>query len=57
MKVLAAANSITIEGFLQHNRKQSKKTAQTWRVSGGLFAYAHEREKQPGRKTQTETKP
>jgi len=25
MKVLAAANCITIEGFLQHSRRQSKK--------------------------------
>jgi hypothetical protein len=27
---------------LQHNRRQSKKTAQPWRVLRGLFAYAHE---------------
>jgi hypothetical protein len=39
---LAAANCITIEGFLQHNRRQSKKTAQSWRLSAGLPAYAHE---------------
>jgi hypothetical protein len=42
MKVLAAANCITIEEFLQHNRRQSKKTAQSWRVLRRLFAYAHE---------------
>jgi hypothetical protein len=42
MKVLAAANCITIQGFLQHGRRQSKKTAQSWRLSAGLFAYAHE---------------
>jgi len=28
-----------------------EKTAQSWRVLRGLFAYAHEPEKQTGRKT------
>src|SRR6266567_1975629 len=41
-RLLDAANSNTIEGFLQHGRRRSKKTAQSWRVSGGLSALAHE---------------
>jgi hypothetical protein len=40
--MLAAANCITIEGFLQHTQMQSKKTRQSWRVLARLFAYAHE---------------
>src|SRR5438874_9806986 len=41
-RLLDAANSNTIEGFLQHGRRRSKKTAQSWRVSGGLSTLAHE---------------
>jgi hypothetical protein len=40
--IFAAANCITIDGFLQHNRRKSKKIAQSWRVLRRLFAYAHE---------------
>ena len=42
IQVLDAANCITIERFLQHDRRRSKKAAQSWRVSAGLSAYAHE---------------
>src|SRR5882724_3754379 len=41
-RLLDAANSNTVEGFLQHGRRRSKKIAQSWRVSGGLSALAHE---------------
>jgi hypothetical protein len=40
--LLDAANSNTIEGFLQHDRMPIKKTAQPWRVSVALSAYTHE---------------
>jgi len=40
--MLAAANCITIDGFLQHSRKLIKKPERSWRVSAGLLAYAHE---------------
>src|SRR5215813_10917036 len=35
-------NSTTIEDFYSTAGQAIKKTAQSWRVSGGLFAYAHE---------------
>jgi hypothetical protein len=52
-RLLDAANSNTIEGFLQHRRRRSKKTAQSWRVSGGLSALPHE----PAQTTNTPQKP
>jgi hypothetical protein len=57
--MLAAANCITIEGFLQHSRRQSKKPRRSWRVSGGLSAYAHEpaQTTNPPEKPKTKTKP
>jgi hypothetical protein len=42
MQLFDAANSNTIEGFLQHTPEAIKKTAQSWRVSGGLSALTHE---------------
>src|SRR6266536_6495341 len=41
-RLLDAANSNTIDGFLQHGRRPSKKLARSWRVSGGLSALPHE---------------
>src|SRR6266516_5922798 len=56
--LLDAANSNTIRGFLQHGRRRSKKTTQSWRVSGGLSALAHEpAQTTEAGKTKTESKP
>jgi hypothetical protein len=41
-RLLDAAKSTTIGEFLQHSRRRSKKTAQSWRVSGGLSALPDE---------------
>jgi hypothetical protein len=40
--LLDAANSNTAQGFLQHGWRRSKKTARSWRVSGGLSALPDE---------------
>ena len=54
-QLLQRSYSNTIEGFLQRGRRRSKKTAQPWRVSGGLSALAHEPAKQQrAGKTKTE---
>src|SRR6266404_915121 len=53
-RLLDAANSNTIYGFLQHSRGPSKKrTAHSWRVSGGLSALPHE----PAQTTDAPEKP
>jgi hypothetical protein len=41
-RLLDGAKSNTIDGFLQRCRNRSKKAAQSWRVSTGLSALAHE---------------
>src|SRR6266496_1353513 len=57
-RLLDAAHSNTIEDFLQHSRRRSKKTAQSWRVSGGLSALPHEpAQTTEAGKTKTESKP
>ena len=40
--LLDAANSNTAKGFFTARPEAIKKTAQSWRVSGGLPAFAHE---------------
>src|SRR6266404_3446642 len=52
-RLLDAANSNTICGFLQHSRGHQKKTAHSWRVSGGLSALPHE----PAQTTDAPEKP
>jgi hypothetical protein len=43
IRLFDAANCNTVEGFLQHGAgRRIEKTAQSWRVSGGLPAFAHE---------------
>jgi hypothetical protein len=44
--LLNAANSNTAKGFLERGPEAIKKTAQSWRVSVALCAYAHESAKQ-----------
>src|SRR5260370_11904676 len=47
-----------IDGFLQHSRRPSKKTAHSWRVSGGLSALPDEPAQTTNAgKTKTESKP
>jgi len=42
IRLLDAANSNTIERFLQYGQRAIKKNGQSWRVSGGLSALSHE---------------
>jgi hypothetical protein len=52
-KLLDAAKSNMVGDFLQHGWTHQKKTAESWRVSGGLSALPHE----PAQTTDAPEKP